>query len=88
MNGIPSGRGRPEAAEPPKAIIKNLIRKAGSSPDLELQVNIGGRDYRLVLPHDALRDHGIEGPAAVEELRGIRTAIEGLLKVLRQKDRK
>ena len=88
MNGIPSDRGRPDAADPPKAIFKNLIRKAGSSPDLEIQVSIGGRDYSIVLPHDDLRDHGIGGPAAVEELRGIRTAIEDLAQVLRQTDRK
>ena len=88
MNGIPSGRGRPDSAEPLKAKITNLIYKAGSSPYLELQANIGGRDHTISLSLDDLQCHGIGGPAAVEELRGIRTAIEDLAQVLRQTDRK
>ena len=54
------------------------ISPTRSSPTLELQVNIEGRDHNILLPLDALQDHGVTGPAAVVELRGIRLALEAL----------
>ncbi len=69
---------KPGPAGPPVAKITRINRSPGSRPTLELQVNIGGQDCDIVLPLDALEDRGLSGPAAVEELRAIRAALEDL----------
>ncbi len=68
---------RPKPAELPRAKIINYNPASpGSSATLELQVNIEGQDHSILLPVDALNNHGLSGPAAVEELRGIREALD------------
>ena len=80
---------RPGSAEPCEAKITNVIRPKtrvgprGSSPYLELQVNIEGRTRTFALMFDALLSHGIGGPAAVEELQAIRAALEELVSVVK-----
>ena len=83
--------GRPGSAEPPEATITNLIRPKtrvgpkGSSPYLELQVNIEGRTRTFALTFDALLSHGIGGPAAVEVLRSIQSTLEDLVRSLKSR---
>ena len=82
-----SDRIHPGPAEPPEARIVNINRAQGrrpkSSPSLELQVNIGDRDHAISLSLDALDSYGLSGPVAVEELRGIRIALEDLVQILK-----
>ena len=85
----PTDDGKPKPAEPPEAKITNVIRPKtkvgprGSSPYLELQANIEGRTRTFALTFDALLSHSIAGPVAVEELRGIRVALEALAPLLK-----
>ncbi len=79
----PNNYGKPSPTEPPVAKITRINRPPGSSPSLELQVSIGGLDHKVLLPLDALEDRGLSGPAAVEELRGIRAALEALAPLLK-----
>lgn len=72
----------PSAAEMPKAEIVSVNQGNGSSSTLELRVNIEGQDRGVLLPLDALEGHGLSGPAAVEELRRIRVALERLVERL------
>ena len=74
----PRGYGKPEPNEPyePKSIAANKV--SGSVRSLVLLVNIEGRDRKISLSIDALEEYGLSGPAAVEELREIRKALEGL----------
>ena len=71
----------PAATEPPKAKIVRFNRNQ-STPSLELQVNIEGRDHVFALPLDALQEYDVSGPAAVEELRQIRVTLERLAEKL------
>lgn len=61
----------------PIATIVGLNR-SGSSPSLELRVNIEDRDHVCVLPLDALRDYEMSGPAAVDALSRIADALGAL----------
>ena len=87
MANLMARTSRPGTSELPQAKIVNINRAQGrrpkSSPSLELQVNIEGRDHAVALSLDALEDHGLSGPAAAEELRGIRAALEELVQVLK-----
>ena len=78
---------RPSPSEPPLAKIVKVNRTHGrrpeSTPSLELQVNIEGRDHDVWLPLGALEENGLSGPAAAEELRGIRAALEELVQILK-----
>ncbi len=70
--------GNPGPTEPPEAEITQIIEKRGGKRALELQVNIEGQHRTFLLTLDALKGYGLSGPAAVEELRGIRAALEAL----------
>ena len=76
----------PDPVEPYKP---NTIR-AVEAPDgrraLELRVNIAGRDRTIVLTNDELEGHGLSGPAAVDELRAIRVAVEALARAAQSQD--
>ncbi len=74
---------KPDPAGPPIAKIVRINRPPLSSPNLELQASIGGRDQIVVLPLDALEGHGLSGPVAVEELRAIRSALEELVRAVK-----
>lgn len=56
------------------------INRSGSSPSLELRVNIGGQDHDVLLPLDALHNYGVSGSEVadviVRELPQIREALE------------
>ena len=65
-----------DPAEPPVAKIVKILDEPGGQRALELQVNIGGQDQRVLLSLGALEDHGLSGPAAVEALRGVAQAVD------------
>ena len=71
----------PNDSRPAKPLIATIIGEA-ETPDgrqaLELQVSIEGQDRTVLLMLHALEDHGLSGPAAVAELRGIRKLLETL----------
>ena len=70
---------RPKTTELPKAEIINFNPSSpGLSATLELRVSIEGQDHNILLPVDTLNDHGLSGPAAVESLRDIQKAIQGM----------
>ncbi|MDE0488553.1 MAG: hypothetical protein OXI07_05100 [Gammaproteobacteria bacterium] len=78
MTGIQNGY-RPGPAEPyTPHKIEEVRDKSGALKSLVLQVKIEGRHHRVSLSTDVLRDFGLTGPAAAEELRGIRAALERL----------
>ena len=84
MNSMDSP-GRPEPAEPPMATITGgfeVRRGSRGKRVLELQVNIAGRDRAIWLTDDELASYGLSGPAAVDELRGIRAALERIANAL------
>ena len=81
---VQSHYGRPDPAEPPIAEIRKVYRPANRNAALELQVKIEGRDRTILLTLDALEGHGLSGPAAVEELRAIRVALERIADALSQ----
>ena len=49
-------------------------------------MNIAGRDQTIVLTNDELEGHGLSGPAAVDELRAIRVAVEALARAAQSQD--
>lgn len=77
MNAIKNGH-RPGASEPPIGEATGIVDSRGGTRYLELQVNIGGQPHKVWLSLGALQDQGVSGPAAAEELRGIREALGGL----------
>ncbi|MXY42007.1 MAG: hypothetical protein F4160_05265 [Rhodospirillaceae bacterium] len=76
------GYGKPGPAELPMAEVVRISGSPKGSPTLELRVNIEGRDRRFLLTLSALEGHGLSGPAAVEELRAIRAALEKIAEAL------
>ena len=58
------------------AEIIGVVKARDNTPCLELRVNIGDQDQRVLLAVDAIANHGMSGPAAVAELQGIRMALE------------
>ena len=77
MAAIQNSYGKPDPVEPYVAkIVKLNLHPNNKIPNLELQVKIEGRDRTVSLPLYALQEFGIGGPAAVEELRGLRMALE------------
>lgn len=86
MKSIPTG-GRPDPAE---SYVPFEIREAtgvDGKKCLELLVNIEDRPRSILLTLDALQDHGLSGPAAVEALLGIQAAVESLVSEVRSLDR-
>lgn len=77
MTAIKNGY-RPKPGEPPEAEIIGVAETRRGKSCLVLQVKIEGRDQELALTFDALQGYGLSGPAAVEELRRIREAVEAL----------
>ena len=67
-----------DTSEPLEAKIKNVIRKQGSSPTLELQVNIGAQDHTILLPLSELDSHELPSQAVIKELRKIRKVLDKL----------
>ena len=74
---------RTEPTEPYKPHTITEDRVGRELRALELLVNIEGLDRRVELSVGALKDHGLSGPAAVEELRGIRAALVEELRGIR-----
>ena len=54
----------------PKAKIVQL-NQSGSTPSLELRVNIEGQDHAILLPLDALTSYELSGPAVATALQTI-----------------
>ena len=68
---IPAGNRYPDPAEPYEPTSVEVCRGSDRSMlDLEIRVNIDGRDRRVLLRLDALANHGLSGPAAVESFGG------------------
>ena len=61
--------------EPPVAKIVRILEEPGGQRALELQVNIGGQNQKVLLSLGALEDHGLSGPVAVAALREIADAL-------------
>ena len=89
MNPVQTHYERQGPAEPVKAKIIKVNRNEGrqpeSTPSLELQVKIEDQDHDVWLSLDALEENGLSGPAAVEELRRIREALEELVLVMKSR---
>ena len=89
MNPTQTSYGSQGPAEPAKAKIIKVNRNEGrqpeSTPSLELRVKIEDQDHDVLLPLGALEENGLSGPAAVEELRRIRTALEELVLVMKSR---
>ena len=83
MTTVQTDYGPPDPAEPYKPHTIEENRVSGELRALVLRVNIAGRDRNVELTVGALQDHGLSGPAAVEELRGIRVALEDLASLLK-----
>ena len=82
MNAIDSP-GRPDPdANPTATVVRKIRGSPKGSPALELQVSIVGRNRTFLLLLDELASHGLSGPEAVEELRGIRVAVEKVAEAL------
>lgn len=78
--------GRPLAGELPEAEIIDEVDSRGGKRALVLKVKIEGQHRTFLLRLDALEGRGLLGPAAVEELRGIRIAVEALAGVERKRN--
>ncbi len=65
-------------SEPPEAEIIEDIDLSDGRRGLALRVSIEGRDHTVALSTDALQAAGMTGPAAVELLRRIAVAAEGI----------
>ena len=82
---MPAGNRYPDPTEPYEATSVEVYRGSDRSMlGLEIRVNIEGRDRRVLLRLDALANHGLSGPAAGEELRGIREAVESLVMAVKR----
>ena len=88
MNPVQTDYKHQGPAEPAKAKIikvnRNESQRPESTPSLELQVKIEDQDHDVWLSLDALEENGLSGPAAVEELRRIREALEELVLVMEE----
>ncbi len=89
MNPVQTDYKHQGPAEPAKAKIikvnRNESQRPESTPSLELQVKIEDQDHDVWLSLDALEENGLSGPAAVEELRRIREALEELVLVMKSR---
>ena len=89
MNPVQTRYGGQGSAEPAKAKIIKVNRNEGripeSTPSLELRVKIEDQDHDVWLSLDALEEIGLSGPAAVEEIRLIRMALEELVLVMKSR---
>ena len=82
MMSVQSKYDRQGPMEPPVAEIIQVNRPPDKTSILELRVNIEDRDQLVALPLGALEEFGLTGPAAVEELRAIRVALENLVRAV------